>query len=164
MDTTKKPAKEKLSDAMAIGKPDMEVKKGKYTLTIIKPFAVKNGYVGPILAHINQACFRIVAMKYVQLTIDQARAFYEIHKDKAFYNKLCRFMSSGPIVVAILEKDDAVNSFRQLIGSTNPNEANVGTIRKLFGSNVQANAVHGSDSDENAEKEADFFFSKLERF
>ena len=164
MDTTIESSSKKMKKAMSIGRPDIALQRGRYTLTIIKPFAVKNGYIGPILAHINNSSFRIAAMKYVQITIDQARSFYEVHKEKAFYEKLCEFMSSGPIVVAILEKDDAVNQFRELIGSTNPNEAEVGTIRKLFGANVEANAVHGSDSVENAEKEADFFFSKLERF
>ncbi len=164
MDKLKISGSEKLTDVMAIGKPSIDIKKGRYTLTIIKPFAVKNGYVGPILARINEAGFRIVAMKYVQLTLEQARAFYEVHKEKAFYNRLCKFMSSGPIVVAILEKENAVTSFRKLIGSTNPVKANKNTIRKLFGTNIEANAVHGSDYDENAEKEANFFFSKLERF
>ncbi len=164
MDKSKKIRSEKFSEIMSIGKPGKDVKKGQYTLTIIKPFAVKNGFAGPIIALINEASFRIVAMKYIQLTLQQARAFYIIHKEKAFYDRLCKFMSSGPVVVAILEKENAVSSFRELIGSTNPAEANEGTLRKLFGNNIEANAVHGSDSDDNAEKEADFFFSKLERF
>ncbi len=138
--------------------------RGNITLTLIKPYAVKNGFVGPILAKINDASFKIVAMKYTKLTRCQAEAFYAIHKGKNFYEKLVRFMSDGPLVVALLEKENAVESFRKLIGATDPKLAAEGTLRKLFGASVERNAVHGSDSDENAIKESSFFFSELERF
>ena len=137
---------------------------GNRTLTMIKPTAVRKGYIGPILSMINKAGFRIVAMKYTRLSADQARAFYLVHKDRPFYNDLVKFMSSGPIVAAILEKDNAVGDFRSLIGATNPENAEDGTVRKLYATNLQENAVHGSDSDENAIIESDFHFSKLERF
>jgi nucleoside-diphosphate kinase len=137
---------------------------GNITLTLIKPYAVKNGYVGPILAHINNASFRIVAMKYIKLTECQAEEFYVIHKGKNFYKKLVKFMSSGPLVVALLEKENAVECYRKLIGATDPQQAAEGTLRKLFGASIEMNAVHGSDSDENAVREANFFFSSLERF
>lgn len=138
--------------------------KGNLTLTLIKPYAVKNGYVGPILARINEASFRIVAMKYIKLTRCQAEEFYAIHKGKSFYKKLVVFMSDGPLVVALLEKENAVDSYRKLIGATDPKLAAEGTLRKLFGASVERNAVHGSDSDENAIREANFFFSEMERF
>jgi nucleoside-diphosphate kinase len=138
--------------------------KGNITLTLIKPYAVKNGYVGPILAHINNASFRIVAMKYIKLTECQAEEFYAMHKEKNFYKKLVKFMSSGPLVVALLEKENAVECYRNLIGATDPKQAAEGTLRKLFGASIEMNAVHGSDSDENAIREANFFFSSLERF
>ncbi len=137
---------------------------GKITLTMIKPYAVQNGYTGPILAKINAAGFRIVAMKYLQMNLEQAKAFYKVHEGKKFYPRLTKFMSSGPIVAAILEKKNAVDDYRKLIGATDPLKADSGTLRKLFGASMEKNAVHGSDSDENAEMEADFFFSKLERF
>ncbi len=137
---------------------------GNITLTMIKPTAVEKGYIGPILAKINETGFRIVAMKYLKLSQDQARAFYSVHQGKPFYDSLVEFMSSGPIVAAILEKDNAVEEYRKLIGSTNPANAEPETIRYDFGTSLQANAVHGSDSDENAIIESDFFFSKLERF
>ncbi len=137
---------------------------GNRTLTMIKPTAVKKGFIGPILAMINNAGFRIIAMKFAQLTADQAKAFYLVHKERPFYTDLVEFMSSGPIVAAILEKDNAVADFRKLIGATNPVNADEGTVRRLYGSNLQENAVHGSDSDENAIIESDFHFSKLERF
>ncbi len=137
---------------------------GTITLTMIKPYAVQNGYTGPILAKINEAGFRIMAMKYLQLTLNQAQAFYSVHEGKVFYEKLTRFMSAGPIVAAILEKENAVEDYRKLIGATDPKKADEGTLRKLFGASIEMNAVHGSDSDENAAQEADFFFSKLERF
>jgi nucleoside-diphosphate kinase len=137
---------------------------GKYTFTIIKPFAVKHGYIGPILAKINEAGFRIVAMKYIHLKLEEAKAFYAVHESRPFYEALVSFMSSGPIVVAIVEKENAVEEYRKLIGSTNPSEAAEGTIRRLFGTNIQANAVHGSDSDENVVIESNFFFSMRERF
>ena len=137
---------------------------GNYTLTMIKPYAVRHGFVGPILARINEAGFRIVAMKYLQLSPQQAEAFYEVHRGKHFFERLTRFMSSGPIVAAILEKANAVEDYRRLIGATDPKIAEEGTLRKLFGASIESNAVHGSDSDENAEKESNFFFSELERF
>lgn len=138
--------------------------KGKITLTLIKPYAVENGYVGPILAKINEASFRIVAMKYIKLTECQAEEFYAIHKGTNYFEKLVKFMSGGPLIAAILEKDNAVESYRQLIGATNPKCAKQGTLRKLFGRSIELNAIHGSDSDENAIREASFFFSELERF
>lgn len=138
--------------------------KGNITLTLIKPYAVEHGYVGPILAKINEASFRISAMKYIKLTECQAEEFYAIHKGKNYYKKLIRFMSTGPMVVAILEKENAVESYRQLIGATDPKIADEGTLRKLFGRSIEQNAVHGSDSDENAIREANYFFSDLERF
>jgi nucleoside-diphosphate kinase len=137
---------------------------GKITLTMIKPLAVQQGFIGPILSKINENGFRIVAMKLMWLTQNQAMRFYEVHKERPFYNDLVRSMTSGPIVAAILEKDNAVEEYRKLIGATNPANAEPGTIRKLYGSSLEANAVHGSDSDENAQIEADFFFSKLECF
>lgn len=137
---------------------------GKYTFTMIKPDAVGNNYIGPILAKINEAGFRIVALKYTKLTSEAAGKFYEVHKERGFYSELVGFMSSGPIVAAILEKDNAVEDFRKLIGATDPQKAEAGTIRNLFAKSIEANAVHGSDSDENAEIEGNFFFSKLERF
>jgi len=113
---------------------------------------------------INAAGFRIVAMKYTQLTLDQAGTFYEVHKERPFYGELTQFMSSGPIVAAILEKDNAVADFRKLIGATNPAQAEEGTIRKKYAKSIDANAVHGSDSNENAAIEGDFFFTAAERF
>ncbi|MCF8365237.1 MAG: nucleoside-diphosphate kinase [Bacteroidales bacterium] len=137
---------------------------GNKTFTMIKPNAVEKGFTGAILAKINEGGFRIVAMKKMKLTREQAEAFYEIHKERPFFAGLVDFMSSGPIIAAILEKNNAVEDYRKLIGATNPDEAERGTVRNLFGTNVQMNAVHGSDSDENAEIEGNFFFSKLERF
>ncbi|MCK4677581.1 MAG: nucleoside-diphosphate kinase [Bacteroidales bacterium] len=134
------------------------------TLTMIKPLAVQKGFIGPILAKVNEAGFRIVAMKQMKLTVDQAKDFYAIHKERPFYNDLVAFMTSGPIVAAILEKENAVEAYRELIGSTNPAQATDGTVRKLYGTSIEANAVHGSDSDDNAVIESAFFFSKLERF
>jgi nucleoside-diphosphate kinase len=136
----------------------------RFTLTMIKPDAVSKNYIGPILQMMNEAGFRIRAMKYTMLSRDQAEKFYAVHADKPFYTGLVQFMSSGPIVAAILEKENAVSDFRELIGSTNPANAEPGTVRARFAENVQNNAVHGSDSDENAVIESDFFFSKLERF
>ncbi len=134
------------------------------TFTMIKPDAVKNGHIGNILQMINAAGFKIIAMKYTRLSTDQAGKFYEVHKERPFYGELVEFMSSGPIVAAILEKDNAVADFRKLIGATNPAQADEGTIRKLYATSVGENAVHGSDSDENAAIEGNFFFSGLERF
>ena len=134
------------------------------TFTMIKPDAVKAGNIGNILQMINAAGFRIVAMKYTKISLEQAGKFYEVHKERPFYGELTQFMSSGPIVAAILEKDNAVAGFRKLIGATNPAQAEEGTIRKLYAASVGENAVHGSDSDENAKIEGDFFFSGLECF
>ncbi len=131
---------------------------------MIKPDAVRAGNIGNILAMINKAGFRIVAMKYTKLSAEQAGKFYEVHAARPFYGELVDFMSSGPLVAAILEKDNAVADFRALIGATNPADAADGTIRKLYAANVGENAVHGSDSDENAAIEGQFFFSGLERF
>ncbi len=134
------------------------------TFTMIKPDAVANNYIGPILAKINEAGFRVAAMKYTKLSKEEAGRFYEIHKERPFYNDLVTYMSSGPIVAAILEKNNAVEDFRKLIGATDPAKAEKGTIRNLYAKNIEANAIHGSDSDANAAKEGDFFFSQLERF
>jgi nucleoside-diphosphate kinase len=137
---------------------------GKLTFTMIKPTAFKNNYAGPILKMINEAGFVIKAMKLTRLTLSQAGAFYAVHKGKPFYGSLVEFMSSGPIIAAILEKENAVEDYRTLIGATNPENAAEGTIRKLYATSLQQNAVHGSDSDENAVIESDFFFSKTERY
>lgn len=131
---------------------------------MIKPSTVSDGHSGTILQKIQDAGFRVVAMKFTRLTREQAGLFYEIHKERPFYNDLVTFMSSGPVVAAILEKEEAVESFREFIGATDPAKASPGTIRNLFGKNVQENAVHGSDSDENAAIECNFFFSRLEQF
>ncbi len=131
---------------------------------MIKPDAVAKNYIGPILDKINAAGFRIVAMKYTKLSKDAAGAFYEVHKERPFYGELVDYMSEGSIVAAILEKDNAVADFRTLIGATNPAEAAEGTIRKMYAESISANAVHGSDSDDNAAIEGNFFFSNLERF
>ena len=135
-----------------------------HTFTMIKPDATSKGYTGAILDQIIKAGFKVKAMKWTNLTPDQAGQFYEIHKERPFYAELVKFMSSGPIVAAILEKDNAVADFRTLIGATNPAQAAEGTIRKNFAASIGENAVHGSDSDENAAIEGNFFFSKLERF
>ncbi|MBM3420009.1 MAG: nucleoside-diphosphate kinase [Bacteroidetes bacterium] len=135
-----------------------------YTLAIIKPNAVRTGKTGPILAMINEAGFEIAAMRMVKLTIPQASLFYEVHKGKDFFNGLIKFMTSGPVVVMILLHTNAVEEFRRLLGSTDPEKAAEGTIRKAFAVSTRMNAVHGSDSNENAEKEANFFFSGIERF
>lgn len=140
------------------------IMRGNRTFTMIKPTAVKKGHIGSILAIINDAGFKIISMKFLKLSKDQAQQFYAIHKEKPFYADLCTFMSSGPIVAAIIEKDDAVNAYRELIGATNPANAKEGTIRKLFATSLQENAVHGSDSDENAVIEGNFFFSDIEKF
>lgn len=137
---------------------------GNITLTMIKPEAVRNGNIGNILAKTTSGGFELVAMKYLKLTRQQAEKFYEIHRERPFYNDLVEFMSSGPIVAAVLKKENAVEAWRGFIGSTNPKDAAPGTIRALYGTNIQENAVHGSDSDENAIKEAAFFFNELERY
>ena len=134
------------------------------TFTMIKPDAVRANNIGPILAMMTEAGFRVVAMKYTKLSAEQAGQFYAVHAARPFYGELVEFMSSGPIVAAILEKDNAVEDFRTLIGATNPADAAEGTIRKRFATSIGENAVHGSDSDENAGIESDFFFSHLERF
>ena len=135
---------------------------GNRTFTMIKPDATKNGHIGAILNHINKAGFRIVAMKYTKLSAEKAGEFYAVHKERPFYGELVEFMSSGPIVAAILEKDNAVADFRETIGATNPSEAAEGTIRALYATSIGENAVHGSDSDENAKIESDFHFSGTE--
>jgi nucleoside-diphosphate kinase len=135
---------------------------GKITFTMIKPSAFKSNYTGAILKMINDAGFVIKAMKVTRLSKEQAGAFYEIHKERPFYGSLVSFMSSGPIVAAMLEKENAVDDFRTLIGATNPANAEEGTIRKLYAVSLEENAVHGSDSDENAIIESGFFFSKTE--
>ena len=134
------------------------------TFTMIKPDAVKAGNIGNILQMINAGGFRIVAMKYLKISTDQAKKFYEVHAERGFYGELTEFMSSGPIVAAILEKENAVADFRKLIGATNPAQAEEGTIRKKYAASIGENAVHGSDSDENAQIEGSFFFSGLEQF
>jgi nucleoside-diphosphate kinase len=135
-----------------------------FTFSIIKPNAVRTGKTGPILAMINEGGFEIAAMRMVKLTLSQAESFYSIHKGKPFFDSLIEFMTSGPVVVMILKHEDAVDQFRKLIGATDPAKAEPGTIRRTFAVSVQMNAVHGSDSVENAIKEADFFFSGIERF
>lgn len=137
---------------------------GNRTFTMIKPDAVRNGHIGAILAKINEAGFRIVAMKFTKLSQEKAGEFYEVHKERPFYGELVDFMSSGPIVAAALEKDNAVEDFRKLIGATNPAEAAEGTIRALYATSIGENAVHGADSDENAEREIAFHFSRYEQF
>ncbi len=132
------------------------------TFTMIKPDAVRGGHIGNILQKIVEGGFKIVAMKYTKLSKDTAGAFYEVHKERPFYGELVDFMSSGPIVAAILEKDNAVEDFRKLIGATNPEEAEAGTIRALYATNVGENAVHGSDSDANADIESNFHFAQTE--
>lgn len=132
------------------------------TLTIIKPDAVRKGYAGKIIDHIIAGGFRVRAMKLVHLSTRDAEAFYEVHKERPFYRGLVEFMTSGPVVPMILEKENAVADFRTLIGATNPANAAEGTIRKLYAESIEANAIHGSDSDENALREARFFFSELE--
>lgn len=134
------------------------------TFTMIKPDAVKSGHVGAILAMINNAGFKILAMKYTKLSAEKAGEFYAVHKERPFYGELVEFMSSGPIVAAILEKNNAVEDFRKLIGATNPAEAAPGTIRALYAKNIGENAVHGADSDENAAIEGSFHFAGTEIF
>ncbi len=135
---------------------------GNITFTMIKPDAVKKGHIGNILADINNAGFKIVAMKFTQLSKQDAEGFYAIHKERPFFNDLVEFMTSGPIVAAVLEKENAVEDFRNLIGATNPQEAAEGTIRNKYAESIDANAIHGSDSDENAIIESNFHFSQRE--
>jgi nucleoside-diphosphate kinase len=134
------------------------------TFTMIKPDAVANGHIGAILDKITKDGFKIIAMKYTYLSPEMAGKFYAIHKERPFYKDLVNFMSSGPIVAAILEKDNAIEAFRKLIGATDPQKAEAGTIRNMFAKSIDANAVHGSDSDENAAIEGNFFFSEFERY
>lgn len=134
------------------------------TFTMIKPDAVKAGHIGAILNQICEAGFKIVAMKYTRLSEEKAGEFYAVHKERPFYGELVEFMSSGPIVAAVLEKENAVADFRKLIGATNPAEAEEGTIRAKYAKNVGENAVHGSDSDENAQIESSFHFAGTEIF
>ena len=137
---------------------------GRITFTMIKPDAVANKHTGKIIDDILTGGFSIRAMKYIHLSKEKAEAFYDIHRERPFFNDLVSFMTSGPIVAAVLEKDNAVSDFRTLIGATNPAEAAEGTIRNKYAKSIDANAIHGSDSDENAEREASFFFSEFERF
>ena len=134
------------------------------TFTMIKPDAVANGHTGKIIDDILAAGFKIEAMKYLQLTQAQAEAFYGVHSERPFFRDLVNFMISGPIVAAILEGENAIENFRNLIGATNPANAAEGTIRKKYAVSIDANAIHGSDSDENAAIEGNFFFSSFERF
>ncbi|MDB5227336.1 MAG: nucleoside diphosphate kinase [Bacteroidota bacterium] len=131
---------------------------------MIKPDAVEANNIGSILGMMTEAGFRVVALKYTKLSEEQAGKFYDIHRARPFFGELVEFMSRGPIVAAILEKENAIEDFRKLIGATNPEQAEAGTIRKLYATSIGENAVHGSDSDENAKIEGDFFFSELERF
>ena len=137
---------------------------GSKTFTMIKPDAVGAGNAGAITKMIEEAGFKITAMKMTQLTKERAGQFYAVHKERPFYNDLCEYMSSGRIVPMILEKDNAVEDFRKLIGATDPQKAEEGTIRKLFAKSIEANAIHGSDSDENALIEGSFFFSQTEQY
>lgn len=137
---------------------------GKRTFTMIKPDAVSAANAGAITKMIEEAGFRIIAMKKTQLSAANAGEFYAIHKERPFYKDLCAYMSSGPIIPMILEKENAVEDFRKLIGATDPQKAAPGTVRQLFAKSIEANAIHGSDSDENAAIEGNFFFSNLERF
>lgn len=134
------------------------------TFTMIKPDAVEKGFGGAILKQIQEAGFKIIAMKQTKMSAEQAAKFYYIHRERPFYKDLCDFMCSGAIIPAILEKENAVEDFRKLIGATNPANAEAGTIRKLYAESIDKNAIHGSDSNENAEIEGNFFFSDLEKF
>ena len=134
------------------------------TFTMLKPDSVEKGHIGAIIEKITAAGFKIVAMKLTQMTRDDARQFYAIHKERPFFGELVEYMTRGPIVAAILEKDNAVEDFRTLIGATNPEEAAEGTIRKLYAASIGENAIHGSDSDENAEIEGTFHFAGREIF
>lgn len=137
---------------------------GNRTFTMLKPDAVGANNTGAIIKMIEEAGFKIIALKKTRLTKERAGQFYAIHKERPFYNDLCEYMSSGAIVPMILEKSNAVDDFRKLIGATDPKKAEAGTIRNLFAKSIEANAIHGSDSDANAEIEGSFFFSNLERF
>ena len=134
------------------------------TLMMIKPDAVENGHIGNILEKVTSSDFQIKALKLTQLSKNDAKRFYEVHKERPFYNDLVTFMSRGPILAAVLKKKNAVIDFRTLIGATNPSEANKGTIRNLYATSISENAVHGSDSEENAEIESSFHFARRECF
>jgi len=134
------------------------------TFTMLKPDALENGHTGNIIQMITEAGFAIKAMKYIRLSEDQAKKFYEVHAERPFYGELVEYMTSGPIIAAILEKDNAVADFRALIGATDPADADAGTIRKAYAESKAKNAVHGSDSDENASIEGEFHFSAAEMF
>tara|TARA_Y100001968_G_scaffold330801_1_gene383612 strand:- start:1063 stop:1461 length:399 start_codon:yes stop_codon:yes gene_type:complete len=129
---------------------------------MIKPDAIQNGHAGSIIAHIEKAGFKIIAMKLTHLSLDSAKEFYKIHESRPFFNDLIQYITSGPIIAAILEKENAVEDFRSLIGNTNPEEAEEGTIRKIYAKSIDANAIHGSDSNENALIEGEFHFSDKE--
>ena len=137
---------------------------GKITFTMIKPDAVQENNIGAITKLIEEGGFEIIAMKLTKLSSDRAGNFYEVHKERPFYTSLCDYMSSGKIVAMVLKKENAVEDYRKLIGATDPEKAEAGTIRKLYAKSMQSNAVHGSDSDENAQIEGNFFFSELEKF
>jgi len=137
---------------------------GDLTFAIIKPNAVRTGKSGPILAMINEAGFEITGLKMIMLTTQQAENFYDEHRDKPFFEGLIEFMTSGPVIVMILRRENAVEEFRNLLGNTDPEKAEPGTIRKIYAISVRMNAVHGSESDESPRREADFFFSDIERF
>ncbi len=132
------------------------------TLMLIKPDAVRKGVEGKIIAHVQEKGFKLLALKKLKLTKEQAQQFYIVHKDRPFYDELCEFMSSGPIVAMVWEGEEAISRIREIMGATNPEEAAEGTLRKLYGTNVGENAVHGSDSKESANYEIPFFFSRLE--
>ncbi len=132
------------------------------TLAILKPDSVRAGHAGKILAHLEEAGFEIVAIRRMRLSEAQARAFYEVHRERPFYDSLVEFMTSGPIVPVALEREEAVPTLRRVMGATNPEEAEEGTLRKLYASSIEANAIHGSDSPENAREELRFFFSRAE--
>ena len=137
---------------------------GKRTFTMLKPDAVEKGHIGAILHQITSSGFKIVALKLTQMTEDDAKTFYEVHKERPFYGELVEYMTRGPIVAAVLEKENAVEDFRTLIGATNPEDAAEGTIRKKFAASISENAIHGSDSDDNALIESNFHFSGREQF
>jgi nucleoside-diphosphate kinase len=132
------------------------------TLTIVKPDAVGAGNAGAILAHLEKQGFRVAGLKRIRLSVEQARAFYAIHRERPFFDALVRFMTEGPVVVAALERDDAVRHLRKTMGATDSKKAESGTVRNLYGTNIERNAIHGSDSNENAAREVAFFFSEAE--
>ncbi len=137
---------------------------GKITFAMIKPSAVEDNNIGGIIAMIEKDEFKVIATKMAKMSSEDASKFYYVHKERPFYNDLCKFMSAGPVIAIILKKDDAVKSFRDLIGATNPTDATEGTIRHKFGKSIDENAIHGSDSEDNAKEEMKFFFSKREIF